>query len=416
VAAWSRAILALAADGGSPALSWLDGGDSGRGFFGRDPDLEVVGDDLRLLDRVEERWRAAPDLVWMGWLTYDLGADFVLGRRAPAHGLARLTLRRYADAVELEGDELRAHGDARACEDLRRRLERAPTTSSAWPLGPLEPRLADADYRARVRLAQAHIEAGDTYQVNLSHGFAAPWCEAFVDESLSRRAASVYASLRTRAPATMGALVCAPVGWILSNSPETLLDVRRMPDGTDMARSWPIKGTRPRHADALDDVRAGDELTASAKDGAEHIMIVDLVRNDLGRLAVPGTVRAPRRPELMTLPTVHHLVSQIECELRPGWTLRGLIEAMFPGGSVTGAPKRRTMEIIDALEGEPRGIYCGALVVLEPGGLRLSIAIRTGLLDDHGLHLRSGGGIVADSDPELERLETIDKTRAFAPS
>jgi anthranilate/para-aminobenzoate synthase component I len=144
-------------------------------------------------------------------------------------------------------------------------------------------------------------------------------------------------------------------------------------------------------------------------------MIVDLVRADLGRCAVAGSVRACSTPRVVSLPTVHHMVTDVECQLRPDWSLRSLIEAVFPGGSVTGAPKRRTMEIIETLEHGRREIYCGALVVLHPGGVDMSIPIRTGLLDKDGLWLRSGGGIVADSDPEGERLETITKTLAFDP-
>ncbi|MBC8072973.1 MAG: chorismate-binding protein, partial [Deltaproteobacteria bacterium] len=185
--------------------------------------------------------------------------------------------------------------------------------------------------------------------------------------------------------------------------------------GHDLAFSRPIKGTRPRCATPDADARARDELRASEKDRAEHLMIVDLVRNDLGRLAVPGSVVAPSVPTELALPTVHHLVSEVQATLRPGVGLRELVLALLPGGSVTGAPKRRTLEIIESLEHAPRGIYCGAMVLLEPTGLRMSIPIRTGVLDRAGLHLHAGGGIVIDSDPEAERIETWDKTRAFAP-
>ena len=126
-----------------------------------------------------------------------------------------------------------------------------------------------------------------------------------------------------------------------------------------------------------------------------------------------GLVPSAREPTLVSLPTVHHLVSEVACTLAPGWTLRELFAAMFPGGSITGAPKRRTIEIIDEIEHEPRGVYCGAIVLLEPSGLRMSIPIRTGVLDAEGLELRSGGGIVIDSDPEDERRETLAKARAF---
>jgi anthranilate/para-aminobenzoate synthase component I len=286
--------------------------------------------------------------------------------------------------------------------------------AEGWPLEALSPTIDAAEYRARVGRAQDHIRAGDTYQVNLSQRMSAAWRSAPAS-SIARAAAQVYARLRTQTPAEMGALLAAGPTWMVSNSPETLVDVRLEPAG-DIARSWPIKGTRARGEGEASDRAAAAELRASVKDLAEHVMIVDLVRNDLGQLAIPGSVQAPSEPELVSLPTVHHLVSCVQCTLTAKWSLRELVDATFPGGSVTGAPKRRTVQIIDALEREPREIYCGAMLVLEPNGLRMSIPIRTGILDREGLTLRSGGGIVVDSDAEDERQETLAKARAFDPA
>jgi anthranilate/para-aminobenzoate synthase component I len=292
--------------------------------------------------------------------------------------------------------------------------------SGTWPLGQLTARWSAAEYRAKAAVVREFIAAGETYQVNLSQAFVAPWREQWRGRSLASRAAGVYAALRGATPASMGALLAGGAGegpplWVVSNSPETLVAVElgRGAGGGDLARSWPIKGTRPRGGDARSDAAAATELLGSEKDLAEHVMIVDLVRNDLGRLAVAGTVEAPRRPTLVSLPTVHHLVSEVRCTLRPGWGLAELLAAVFPGGSITGAPKRRTVQIIDELEQRPRGLYCGAIVALMPGGLRCSIPIRTGELDEAGLTLQSGGGIVIDSDPEAERQETWAKVRAF---
>ena len=214
----------------------------------------------------------------------------------------------------------------------------------------------------------------------------------------------------------MGAFI--PVGdkFIVSNSPETLVDVRfsAAPDGGDLVRAWPIKGTRPRGANEADDEAQARALLASAKDRAEHVMIVDLVRNDLGRVCRAATVRASATPQLLTLPTVHHLVTEVRGSLRRGVGLSEVTEAIFPGGSITGAPKRRTVELIASLETHERGVYCGAIVLLDPTGFRMSIPIRTGMLDDQdGLTLCAGGGIVIDSDPEAERIETETKTLAF---
>lgn len=408
-------ILSLVSGGGYPGLAWLDGGDTERGWLGLEPDIEVEADSLEVLEAVGELWRAEPEQVWIGWLSYDVGASELLGRAPPRSGMPGVALRRYAGAVELlPGGQLgRRCGGEDQTANLAAALEGAdPHAAGPWPLGRLEAAIEPDEYRRRVEAARQFVVAGDTYQVNLSQRLSARWTD---DDGMPRRAAKVFSRLREQTPANMGALLSSGSTYIASNSPETLLDVR-FDAGGDRARSWPIKGTRPRGENEESDRNAAAELLASAKDLAEHVMIVDLVRNDLGRLAVPGTVTAPTRPELVSLPTVHHLVSEVACTLREDWTLAQLVRAVFPGGSITGAPKHRTVEIIDELEHEPRGIYCGAILVLEPAGLRMSIPIRTGTLDEQGLSLRSGGGIVVDSDPESERLETIAKARAFDPA
>jgi anthranilate/para-aminobenzoate synthase component I len=414
----ARQILALAATDPGGALAWLDGGE-GRGWLGLEPDLCVEADSLAPLAEIEALWRAEPQFVWIGHLSYEVGTQALLGRPQRTGRLAGLCMRRYRAALEL-GPRPRLHGSARAGARLRARLDAAVSrdmVDQTWPLGPLRARWSAEVYRAKVRAAQQLITAGETYQVNLTQAFDAPWAEAGAGRTLAARAAAVYGAIREATPATMGALLAGAEGrgaplWVLSNSPETLLAVEFAATG-DIARSWPIKGTRPRAVSPEDDAAAAAELLASEKDLAEHVMIVDLVRNDLGRLAVPGTVEAPRRPALVSLPTVHHLVSEVRCTLSPGWSLPVLLGALFPAGSITGAPKRRTAEIIAELEERPRGLYCGAIVVLAPDGLRCSIPIRTGELDANGLSVQSGGGIVIDSDPEAERLETWAKVRAF---
>jgi len=415
-------IVDLAASDPGGAFAWLDGGEE-RGWLGLEADLAVADDSLRSIAAIEALWRVEPQFVWIGHLSYELGTDLLLGRAPRAGRLPGLCLRRYRAALEL-GPTPRLHGDAYAGARLMRRIEAAPVLEDmsigTWPLGPLRAMWAADEYRARVARVREYIAAGETYQVNLSQGFAAPWRPEWRARPLAARAAAVYAALRGATPATMGALLAggegmAPPLWVVSNSPETLLAVElgRGVGGGDLARSWPIKGTRPRGGDPQADAAAAAELLASEKDLAEHVMIVDLVRNDLGRLAMAGTVEAPRRPTLVSLPTVHHLVSEVRCTLRPGWGLAELLAAVFPGGSITGAPKRRTAQIIEELEQRRRGLYCGAVVALMPGGLRCSIPIRTGELDEAGLTLQSGGGIVIDSDAEAERQETWAKVRAF---
>ncbi|MEZ4381664.1 MAG: anthranilate synthase component I family protein [Nannocystaceae bacterium] len=417
MSALASGLLAAAADD-LPGFAWLDGGAEGRSFAGVEVDASIEAEDLEALDEVDRAWRAAPERLWIGWVTYDLGASTLLGRRPRPGRLRGLVFRRYRAGVEFDGGALRWHGEAAAIDALRRRVAgRRVEEPGAWPWGALAPVSEPSAHRRRVSAILERIAAGDTYQVNLSQVLRASWRRRPADrEALARAVAGAYGRLRAATPASMGGLLAADDAWILSNSPETLFDVRLGRGATgDRMRTWPIKGTRPRGPDPAADRRAAAELLACAKERAEHLMIVDLLRNDLGRLARPGSVVAPRVPTLVSLPTVHHLVSEVACELRPGWTLRSLFTALFPGGSITGAPKRRTVEIIDSLEDHRRGIYCGAIVVLEPGGIRASIPIRTAIVDRDGLELCSGGGIVADSDPEAERVETLVKARAFDP-
>ena len=404
-------VLAVAAADLHPTFTWLDAGagpSAQRGWLGLEAAEQIVADDLSALDEVDARWRADRDSVWLGWLTYDVGADAHLGRSAAQRGrtgrLPGLCARRFETVWEFGPSGTTLHGPERAG------VERLQLPAGGrWPFGELRAGVSPDEYRSRVQRARRHIAAGDTYQINLSQPFEAPWLNG---RGNAEDVASAYMHLREQTPASMGGLVRFGGGWVLSNSPETLIDVRF--GDVDVARSWPIKGTRPRGSTPPEDARLRDELAASIKDRAEHVMIVDLVRNDLGRLARPGSVKAPREPSSVTLPTVHHLVTEVAAHLRQGWTLRPLVEAMFPGGSITGAPKRRTIQLIDELEGEPRELYCGSLFVLEPRGLRFHIAIRTAIVDDAGLSVRGGGGIVMDSDPEAERLETVAKVRAFA--
>ena len=324
------AILEIAAEGG-PDFAWLDGG-AGRSFVGVDADLRIESDRIEALAEIEAAWRAEPSHLWIGWLTYELGADALLGRRALPGRLPGLVFRRYRAAVEQDQGRTRWHGDGSAVAELQARLEasgREPLDRS-WPWGPLEPLLPPAEHRARVVRILEHIAAGDTYQVNLSQVLRGRWKLPPVDrQGLARAVAGAYARLRTATPASMGALINAGDAWILSNSPETLLDVRLDALEGDLVRTWPIKGTRPRGANPRADRSAAKELVESAKDRAEHLMIVDLLRNDLGRLAAPGTVRAPREPQLVTLPTVHHLISEVSARLRPGWSLPSLFAPYF---------------------------------------------------------------------------------------
>jgi para-aminobenzoate synthetase component 1 len=249
-----------------------------------------------------------------------------------------------------------------------------------------------------VERVRRHILAGDVFQVNISQRFELP---------VSQPPLELYRALRERHPAAFAALMETEQFAILSSSPERFLQT----DGVRV-ETRPIKGTRPRGATPAADLALAEELAASAKDRAENVMIVDLMRNDLYRVCRPGTVRVPELCMLETHPTVHHLVSTVEGELAPGADASALLRAAFPGGSVTGAPKVRAMEIIAALEPTRRGAYCGSIGYLSvTGAADFSIAIRTAVVRDGIASVSAGGGITADSDPAAEYDETIAKAR-----
>jgi para-aminobenzoate synthetase component 1 len=197
---------------------------------------------------------------------------------------------------------------------------------------------------------------------------------------------------------------------VLSNSPERFLEVRG-----EAVETRPIKGTRPRDADPTRDAALAAALAGSAKDRAENLMIVDLLRNDLGKSCEPGSIAVPRLFEVESLATVHHLVSTVTGRLRTDRDAVDLLRGCFPGGSVTGAPKHRAMEIIEELESHRRGIYCGAIAYLGfDGAMDSSIAIRTLVVGNGAARFWAGGGIVADSQLDAEYHETLVKAAAIA--
>jgi para-aminobenzoate synthetase component I len=231
----------------------------------------------------------------------------------------------------------------------------------------------------------------------------------------SPSAFALYQRLRERNPATFAALCDYESISLISSSPERLVRC----DGLH-AEARPIKGTRPRFVDPSRDAASRTELQASRKDRAENVMIVDLLRNDLSRVCQPGSVQVPVLCGLETYANVHHLVSVVEGDLRPGLSMLDLVAALFPGGSITGAPKIRAMEIIAEREQAPRGVYCGAIGYLGFNGhCDFNIAIRTVQMTDGLIRVQGGGGITARSDPSSEYDESLTKIsrimEAFTP-
>ncbi len=255
-------------------------------------------------------------------------------------------------------------------------------------------------YLAAVRRAKEYIAAGDIYQVNLSHRLSAP---------VTCSPLELYGRLRTVNPAPFAAyLDCADFA-VLSASPERFLRIR----GREV-ETRPIKGTRPRGATPTQDEQLAQQLLASHKDRAENVMIVDLERNDLGRTCAYGSVRVPELCALERYETVFHLVSTVVGRLHRRFTAVDCLRACFPGGSITGAPKVRSIEIIDELEPTCRGVYTGAIgYICFSGDMDTNIVIRTLVVKDGWAHFQVGGGIVADSHPPDEYQETLDKARAL---
>ena len=274
---------------------------------------------------------------------------------------------------------------------------RRPSLPRATPAATRAP----ASYRAAVAAIQAEIAAGEVYQVNLSRALRTTWHEAPLELFERHRALG-------RMP--HGAFLDLGGGQaVAAFTPERFLAVR----GRQMSTS-PIKGTRPRRASLAADRQEIGALLASAKDRAEHLMIVDLERNDLGRVAIPGSIRVDPAFDVESYASVHHLVSTVHGTLRPEVGPLELLRATFPGGSVTGAPKIRAIDTLRRLEGEPRRLYTGAFGYWDAAGdWDLALPIRTALVQSGAVEYRVGGGIVIDSDPDAEWQETEDKARAF---
>jgi para-aminobenzoate synthetase component 1 len=261
-----------------------------------------------------------------------------------------------------------------------------------------------ASYRQTVQRALEYIAAGDIYQVNLAQRFSTS-----IGKGSLQPAATLFEALQRRHPMPFSAYLDCDQFSVVSNSPECFLRL-----GGEQVTTYPIKGTRPRGADNAADVRNARDLQSHRKEGAEHVMIVDLERNDLGRVCQTGSVEVTSFARVMSFPTLHHLVSEVQGRLKPGTSLTELIRATFPGGSITGAPKIRAMEIIDELEPVRRGVYTGAVGYLDAdGGGVFNIAIRTAVVRKEHVTYHAGGAVVADSDADAEYEETLLKARAF---
>jgi para-aminobenzoate synthetase component I len=320
--------------------------------------------------------------------------------------------RRAADRAAAVLEHLNSAPPAPSAAHRLARASRNPADGHAAPTYAVEDDASDPRLELRssfthhgyldaVARVREYIFAGDIFQANLSQRFDAPLVEP---------PWSLYCRLRTQNAAPFAAYLDFPEAVVLSASPERFLSVT----AGGQVETRPIKGTRPRGVGPEHDAALGMALTASAKDRAENLMIVDLLRNDLSRVCSPGSVHVPELFALEHYATVHHLVSTVVGDLAPGEDALSLLRAAFPGGSITGAPKVRAMEIIAELEPSERGVYCGAIGYWSlTGALDCSIAIRTAVARAGRVYFNAGGGIVADSEPEQEFRETLDKARGI---
>lgn len=388
-----------------PGMAWLDGGADGWHILTWDP-TEVVD----RADAWPERARALGGATVESALPFTSGVLGYVGYGAghaveavPEEGPTPeppVWLGRFDHALCYRRGRWHLSGDRPFRAEAERLLEAAREAEPALPSPTRSTSCSQADYEARVRRILGWIGEGDCYQVNLSRAVRVPVDDPF----------ALYARLHRSSDASMGAWITPIDGvHVLSNSPEILLSV----DGRSL-RSDPIKGTAPRGLTPEEDARLAEHLAGSAKDHAELAMIVDLVRNDLGRVARVGSVRVDGR-FIRTHANVHHAHWPVHAELTADRDAWDALAAVFPPGSVTGAPKVRATRRIAELEPEPRGIYCGTIGYLDDNGRgRWSVAIRTGVWSGGTFRYHIGGGIVADSDPTAEWEETVAKGRALA--
>lgn len=364
----------------------------------------------------------------IGYFAYDLGAR--LERVAPPARRAGLcddiAFNLYDTVLEIDHRtgrcRLIATGDPETDGDARDRRARDRLDRFAGLLARARPspepavgpalvwasNFTRAGYEGAVERVRDYIRAGDIYQANIAQRFTAELPPGF-------DALALYRRLRATNPATFGAYLAFEDLRIASSSPERFLKLSGR-----AIETRPIKGTVRRVADPAEDARRGAALQADRKERAENIMIVDLLRNDLSRICEPHSVRVPVLCGLESYASVHHLVSVVTGTLKPGMDALDLIAATFPGGSITGAPKLRAMDIITEIEGDARELYCGAIGALGfDGSLDTAIAIRTVFMDDRTAVLQAGGGVTLLSDPAAEYEETLTKAarvfEAFGP-
>ncbi len=353
--------------------------------------FEILREELRSQPLIEE-----PDLPfaggWIGYFGYELYSH--LEKKVPARMPDLLP-----KAVFCFYDKFRVY-DHQKQESFLDPTPAVGKSSRDHLRAGFESNFARDDYVDAIRTIKNYITAGDCYQVNLSQRFSCP---------ITEEPYAIYQRLRAVSPSPYAAYLNLGGAQILSSSPECFLEV----NGRDVI-TRPIKGTRRRGLTSVEDAALREELAMSAKDRAELLMITDLERNDLGRVCTPGSIEVTEISRIESLPQVHHQVAAIRGKLADGKDVVDLLKATFPGGSITGAPKVRAMQIIRELEPNPRNVYCGSIGYISLNGkAQFNVAIRTMVLKNNQAYFWAGGGIVADSDPQSEYEETLTKAKGM---
>ncbi|MDV6253833.1 aminodeoxychorismate synthase component I [Vibrio sp. EA2] len=374
-------------------------------------------DPFTLLDKLQQQWLPSVALgsEWdlpfvggtLGYFSYDLG------RRVEAMPeLAEKDLQTADMAVGLyEWALVVDHKLKKACmvgQNIAQAWDwldtQAEVKDADFSLtGPWQSNMTEQSYGTRFNRVQEYLLSGDCYQINLAQRFNAPYAGSEWQ---------AYLKLESANQAPFSAFIRMPESSILSISPERFLELKDR-----VIETKPIKGTRPRSLDAEQDEANAHDLQTAEKDQAENLMIVDLLRNDIGRVASPGSVHVPKLFDIESFPAVHHLVSTIRADLDEQYSPADLLRACFPGGSITGAPKVRAMQIIEELEPHRRSAYCGSIgYISRHGRMDTSITIRTLVAEKGNLYAWAGGGVVADSECAAEYQETLDKLSKILPA
>ncbi len=345
---------------------------------------------------------------WLGYFGYDLGRyiESIPTLAESDIALPDMAIGLYPDALIFDKRENAWFYIAQpGCDRLDSYLAAIDSTPSHAPFalaGEWQSNMTRDEYGEKFARVQEYLLCGDCYQINLAQRFSArfsgsPW--------------RAYQTLREANQAPFSAFISLGDEAVVSISPERFIEVKG-----DRVETKPIKGTLPRLADPEQDRRQAERLAQSPKDRAENVMIVDLLRNDLGKVAKPGSVDVPSLFAVESFPAVHHLVSTVTATLAEGKSAVDQLEAAFPGGSITGAPKIRAMEIIEELEPHRRSVYCGSIGYLSGcGNMDTSITIRTLVCEKNRIHCWAGGGVVADSKVDMEYQETYDKVNKILP-